>query len=107
MVVIDTRTEKEFNGATDFGETRGGHIPGSINLPFKELYNNDSTIKSQKDIDAIMSELGISKDDTIVTYCTTGIRSAHMTLILRMAGYEKWKIMMPLFMNGQIKIRCH
>lgn len=91
LVVIDTRTEKEFNGATDFGEARGGHIPGSINLPFKELYNNDSTIKSQSDIEAIMNELGISKDDTIVTYCTAGIRSAHMTLILRMAGYENVK----------------
>lgn len=91
LVVIDTRTEKEFNGAKDFGEARGGHIPGSKNLPFKELYNNDATIKSQSDIEAIMSDLGITKEDTIVTYCTAGIRSAHMTLILKMAGYDNVK----------------
>ncbi|OIJ20871.1 sulfurtransferase [Anaerobacillus alkalidiazotrophicus] len=91
LVVIDTRTEKEFNGATDFGEARGGHIPGAVNLPFKELYNHDSTIKSQVDIEQVMEGIGITKDDTIVTYCTAGIRSAHMTLLLNMAGYENVK----------------
>uniref|UniRef100_A0A1S2M347 thiosulfate sulfurtransferase n=1 Tax=Anaerobacillus isosaccharinicus TaxID=1532552 RepID=A0A1S2M347_9BACI len=91
LVVVDTRTKKEFDGATDFGEARGGHIPGSINLPFKELYNNDSTIKSQAEIEKVMEDLGINKEDTVVTYCTAGIRSAHMTLILKMAGYENVK----------------
>lgn len=31
---------------------------------------------------------GLAKTDNIVTYCTAGIRSAYMQLILEMCGYE-------------------
>lgn len=86
--IIDTRSLNEYEGATDFGERRGGHIPGASHLYFKEFFNNDSTLKSQQEMEDIMDGLGINKDDTIVTYCTAGIRSAHMTMLLKMAGYE-------------------
>ena len=36
----------------------------------------------------MMTDAGISKDDKIVAYCTGGIRSAYMQLVLEMAGYE-------------------
>lgn len=88
LKVIDTRDKEEYNGAVKYGEAKGGHIPGSINIPFKELYNEDGTVKSEEEIDAIMSENGISKDDTIVTYCTAGIRSASMFVVLKTYGYK-------------------
>jgi len=31
--LVDVRTEKEFAGATDSGEARGGHLPGAVNVP--------------------------------------------------------------------------
>jgi len=86
--IIDTRTENEYDGAADFGELRGGHIPGASHLYFKEFFNDDSTLKSEDEMVKILDDLGIAKDDTIVTYCTAGIRSAHMTMILKMIGYE-------------------
>ncbi|WP_416148635.1 sulfurtransferase [Salipaludibacillus sp. HK11] len=88
LKIIDTRSLTEYEGATDFGERRGGHIPGASHLYFKEFFNDDSTLKSEEEMVEIMDELGIAKDDTIVTYCTAGIRSAHMTMLLKMAGYE-------------------
>ncbi|OEF96703.1 sulfurtransferase [Desulfuribacillus alkaliarsenatis] len=90
-VIIDTRNPKEYEGATDFGEARGGHIPNAINIPFKEFLNNDGTIKSIPEIQTLMSNNNISTSDQIVTYCTAGIRSAHMTMVLKMAGYENVK----------------
>lgn len=87
VTIIDTRNPKEFQGATDFGEARGGHIPGAINIPFKEFFNNDGTIKTTSEIRALMNEQNIPDGATIVTYCTAGIRSAHMTMVLKMAGY--------------------
>lgn len=86
--IIDTREKKEFEGATKFGEVRGGHIPDAINITWNTLLNSDGTIKSQKEIDNILKENNISKNDKIVTYCTGGIRSGHMTLVLKMAGYD-------------------
>ncbi|MDK2564077.1 rhodanese-like domain-containing protein [Romboutsia sedimentorum] len=86
--LIDTREEDEYKGATNFGEARGGHLPNAINITFNKLYNEDGTIKSNEEIEKVMKENKIEKTDKIVTYCTAGIRSAHMGLALKNAGYE-------------------
>ncbi len=92
--IIDTRDPEEFSGAIKYGEKRGGHIPGAINLPFNTaLFTNDPAnpgiIKSQEALEAVFTAAGIKKTDTIVCYCTKGIRSGLMTMILRLAGYSK------------------
>jgi thiosulfate/3-mercaptopyruvate sulfurtransferase len=87
--VIDTRNKDEYDGAMKFGEARGGHIPGSINIPFQTLLNEDGRLKSGDELEGIFKEAGIEKDDEIVTYCTAGIRSAHMQVIFKMMGYDK------------------
>ncbi|MGO0905772.1 sulfurtransferase [Clostridioides difficile] len=86
--IIDVRAKDEYEGAVKFGEARGGHLPDAINIPFNELYNEDGTIKTNAEIDKVMEKSGIKKTDKIVTYCTSGIRSAHMALVLSNAGYE-------------------
>lgn len=91
LKIIDVREAEEYNGATKFGEKRGGHIPNAINITWSQLLNSNGTVKSQKDIEALLTSKGISKEDEIATYCTKGIRSAHMSLILNMAGYTKAK----------------
>ena len=87
--VVDSRSEKEYGGATDYGEARGGHLPGAINIPFKNIFNSDGTVKSTDELKALFEKDGLKPGDEIVTYCTKGIRSAHMSLLLRMAGFEK------------------
>lgn len=88
LVIIDARSKEEYEGAQNYGEARGGHIPGAINIPFTEFLNKDGTLKTAKEIKAILDSNGIDKDDEIVTYCTAGIRSAHMQIILDMMGYN-------------------
>ncbi|ABQ25756.1 sulfurtransferase [Geotalea uraniireducens] len=92
--IIDARDPEEFAGAVKYGEKRGGHLPGAINMPFNTaLYTNNPAnpgiIKSQDELEALFTAAGIKKTDTIVSYCTKGIRSGLMTMILRMAGYSK------------------
>lgn len=87
LKIIDSRAKEEYDGAVNYGEARGGHLPGAINIPFNELYNEDGTIKTIEEIDKIMSDAGIKKDDAVVTYCTAGIRSAYMALAMQNAGY--------------------
>lgn len=89
--LIDTRDVSEYEGAANYGEKVGGHIPSAININFLELLKEDGTLKSNAEIDAIMSENNIAKDDAIVTYCTAGIRSAYMQQILEMNGYTNVK----------------
>ena len=91
VVIIDTREKEEYEGATKYGEARGGHIPGAINIPFKSFLNADGTLKAATEIEGILATNGIKKEDEIVTYCTAGIRSAHMQLILDVLGYSNSK----------------
>ncbi|MGD0152863.1 MAG: sulfurtransferase [Thermacetogeniaceae bacterium] len=86
--IVDARTPKEYAGATDFGEARGGRLPGAISLPFQNTFNDDGTIKSTDELKAIFANAGLKPNDVIVTYCTKGIRSAHLALLLRMAGFN-------------------
>ncbi len=88
VVVIDTRSKSEFNGATKYGETQGGHLPGAVNIPLEELFNDHGRVKSKAEVEQILSDAGISKDDYIVTYCTAGIRSSYVYVVLKSYGYE-------------------
>lgn len=86
--VVDVRADEEYDGQTLYGEAKGGHLPNAIHIKFTDLFNEDGTLKSNKDIETMFNENGITKEDKIVTYCTAGIRSAYMQLILEMCGFE-------------------
>ncbi|MCI8560044.1 MAG: sulfurtransferase [Dorea sp.] len=86
--VIDVRTEEEYKGAVKYGEAQGGHLPGAVHLPYTNLFREDGSLRSKADVEKMMEDAGISKTDKIVAYCTGGIRSAYMQLVLEMAGYE-------------------
>ena len=85
--IIDVRTDKEYEGATKYNEAQGGHLPGAIHLRYTDLFREDGTLRSKADIEKVLTDAGISKDDKIVTYCTGGIRSAYSQLVYEMAGY--------------------
>lgn len=86
--IVDVRTDKEYEGATKYGEAKGGHLPGAIHIRYTDLFREDGTLRSKADIEKMMTDAGISKEDKIVAYCTGGIRSAYMQLVLEMTGYE-------------------
>ncbi len=86
--IIDVRANEEFEGATLYGEKSGGHIKGAIHIRFTDLFKHDGTLKSESALRKIFEAKGLTKSDKIVTYCTGGIRSAYMQLVLEMLGYE-------------------
>lgn len=86
--IVDVRADKEWDGKTLYGEANGGRLPGAIHIRFTDLFNSDGTLKSNEDITKMFEDAGITKEDKIVTYCTAGIRSGYMQLILEMCGFE-------------------
>jgi len=65
VVLIDVRTDKEFNN--------DGYIAGAIHLPFSDF----------------MANLGqVPKDKPLVIYCASGHRGAIIMMGLRLMGYE-------------------
>lgn len=89
--VIDVRADEEYDGKTLYGEVKGGHLPGAIHIRFTDLFQKDGTLKSNAEITKMFEDAGLSKDDQIVTYCTAGIRSGYMQLMLEMCGFENSK----------------
>ncbi len=86
--IIDVRDNEEYEGATLHGEASGGHIQKAIHIRFSDLFKYDGTLKGETELRKIFEAKGLAKSDKIVTYCTAGIRSAYMQLILEMLGYE-------------------
>lgn len=89
VILIDTRAAEEFNGTKD----SKGHIPGAINIEYKELLNADGTMKSKADIEKVYAAKGVSKDKEIILYCSTGVRTGlHHLAMVSILGYNKVKI---------------
>lgn len=91
LQIVDSRAAKEYEGATDFGEKRGGHIPGAVNVAYADLFNDDGTVKSDADLRAMFEAAGLDSNAETVFYCTKGIRSGLMALLARMVGFESAK----------------
>lgn len=87
IVLVDSRTRAEFLGARKYGEARGGRLPGAILVPFEEMFDKEKRIRPTQELRELFAKAGIEPEDRVVVYCTGGIRSAHMVLILRMAGF--------------------
>lgn len=89
--LIDTRAPDEFAGARKFGEARGGHLPGTINLPWDKVFDASGRMRDPASLKQVLAGTGITPNDEIIAYCTKGIRSAHLVLVLREMGYAKAK----------------
>jgi thiosulfate/3-mercaptopyruvate sulfurtransferase len=82
QVLLDVRTEAEFSGerfwpsgaTADVG--RAGHIPGALNLPIELLRTQNGTLKSANELRPIFEQSGVTKDKTVITYCTIGNRAS-------------------------------
>jgi len=92
VIIVDTRTTEEYDGsALKDGAFYAGHIPGSINFDWGRCVEMGSDWKL-KSTDAIVSDMvaaGIDTSKRIITYCHTGVRSAHTTFVMReLLGFD-------------------
>jgi len=65
---------------------RGGHIPGSRNLPFTELLATDQTMLKPADLRARFAAAGVDGTRPVVTSCGSGLTAAVLSLGLAVAG---------------------
>lgn len=89
FALIDSRTDDEFNGWQLYGEARGGHITGAVQVPYDWFYYPDKTTLSYKDLRKIFESRGITSDKEVSAYCTAGIRSGYVYYLLRLMGYPR------------------
>lgn len=86
--ILDLRSREEFQGKVAT-ETRTGHIPGAINIPWTELLGKEEFLRPVNELEKVFERIGVSPNDRIVTYCTYGPRAAIGFLALQRLDYRK------------------
>ena len=106
VAIVDARSHQEYTGEVKLAD-RGGHIPGAVNLVWFDALTGGDTLptidpgwqaklqdpdvelfKSVSDLQNLIDNLGISRDQQIITYCQTFWRGAHVYFLFRLMGYE-------------------
>ena len=86
-IVLDARSPERFSGQMEPLDTKGGHIPGSVN---RYLQLNLTSNGSFKDPATLKSEfkalLGETAAATIVHSCGSGVTACHNLFALELAG---------------------
>ncbi len=97
--MVDVRSPGEFSGEVTHmpsypqeGVLRGGHIPGSSNIPWSQAANEDGTFKSADELKTLYADKGVTGDKDIIAYCRIAERSSHTWFVLKyLLGYDNVK----------------
>ena len=94
-LVIDARSLDEYSGRQlKKGASRAGRIPNSIHVDWANNinFNGDKRFKSKEELGKNYAFLNLQKQDPIILYCHSGVRSAHTTFVLtQLLGFENVK----------------
>lgn len=86
--IVDARSLEEYLGKEVSGIPRPGHIPSAIHMAWNGFLNKDATVKDLHVIRELLEDKGIGRDQEVICYCTGGVRSAWLYVILKLAGYQ-------------------
>lgn len=103
--IVDARTVREFSG-DDIRSLRGGHIPGAINVPYEQNWQDPQTLarlqrgqtrdssgmslKPEADLRRLYA--GLDPDRETIVYCQSGVRAAETATVLRDLGFKDVKV---------------
>ena len=89
--IVDARAAGRFRGEAPEPRKglRAGHIPGSLNVPFTTLLNDDQTMKSEAELRAVFEEAGVDLTKPIVTTCGSGVMACVLSLALARLGHGR------------------
>ena len=103
--IIDARTPAEYSGQ-DVRAIRGGHIPGSVSIPYEQNWkdpetpaklaqkkvpdNSGMSLKPADDLKALYAKLDPAKET--VVYCQSGVRASETASVLEQLGFKNVKV---------------
>jgi len=86
--VLDARSRGRFAGTEPEPRAglRGGHIPGSFNLPYDELYQQDGRFLPADAIRSKLEGAGIDLAKPVITSCGSGVTASVLALGFHVIG---------------------
>jgi thiosulfate/3-mercaptopyruvate sulfurtransferase len=85
--ILDARAAARFSGvaAEPRPGLRSGHIPGSLNLPWRDVVASGE-IKPAGEVKTLMAQVGVDFERPVITSCGSGVTAAILLLALASVG---------------------
>lgn len=86
--IVDARSRGRFAGTEPEPRAglRGGHMPGSLNLPYDELHASDGTLRPPAELREAFAAAKVDLARPVVTTCGSGITASVLALALHRIG---------------------
>jgi thiosulfate/3-mercaptopyruvate sulfurtransferase len=87
--VLDARSAGRFAGTEPEPRLglRGGHIPGSLSLPYDRLFTPDGSLLPAASLRRVFEDAGLDLGRPVVTTCASGVTAATLALALHVLGH--------------------
>ena len=88
--VVDARGAARWSGADPDPRPgiASGHIPGSLNVPFTDLFNADGTFKDKAGLKAAFESAGVDLGKPVTTSCGSGVTASVLLFALSLVGKD-------------------
>ena len=95
--MVDVRSPAEFSGEVlappHLPQEQAqvpGHVPGAANVPWASAAADDGSFKTDAELTALYSGVGVTPDTDVIAYCRIGERSSHTWFVLHeLLGYPR------------------
>jgi thiosulfate/3-mercaptopyruvate sulfurtransferase len=89
--VVDMRSAGRFAGIAPEPRAglRGGHIPGSFNLPFDELVAPGGTLLPRDELRRRIARAGVDPERPVIATCGSGTSACALIHALHVMGYDR------------------
>ena len=89
--LVDARSKERFeaNGADAVHGGQAGHIPGSRNLPFSSLFDEQGRYRDKDELRRAFEQAGLDLSEPIITSCGSGVTASTLFFALDRLGHDK------------------
>ncbi|MGE0638891.1 MAG: sulfurtransferase [Thermoanaerobaculia bacterium] len=91
FAIVDARVPEYYDGRETGGGPdhphRTGHIVGAGNFPFDSIVDDSMRLRSDADLAAGLARAGVTKRDTVITYCHIGQQATAALFAARLLGH--------------------
>ena len=92
--IVDARSRGRFKGIEPEPRKnlKGGHIPGSKNLPYQLFLNEKGFLLKADQIKNVIAKADVDLNKSIISTCGSGVSACVLGLALELLGINNWKI---------------
>ena len=89
--ILDSRNATRFRGEEEEPRPglRAGHMPGAINLPYRDLLREDGRLRPAAELSALFAARGVDPAEPLIASCGSGVSAATLALALAETGHQR------------------